>query len=121
MIKHSILGGLLAAALAVGAAQAAILDDPAIGVDEAMIGSPDASEEGIATGEVQFDEILEELVVDEPYDETIAWTTCFDCGVGEPGPDEVVITGAPAPVPLPAAGMLLLGGLGALGWMRRRR
>ena len=35
--------------------------------------------------------------------------------------DDIVANPSVAPVPLPAAGMLLLGGLGALGMMRRRR
>ncbi len=37
------------------------------------------------------------------------------------GGSESFVNGTPAPVPVPAAGLLLAGGLGAMGLMRRRR
>lgn len=118
MIAQTIRCGFVAAVLSTGAAHAAFLDDSVNGVMDGVEKGTEAGE-----GEGQFDAIVEELVV-EKFDDEIGFTiTCWDCeGTGE---GDFVITETPgddlAPVPLPAGGVLLLGGLAALGWTRRRR
>jgi len=63
------------------------------------------------------------------FDFTVAADTAGSVFFQDDGADNVgavldyvrITTDAPAPVPVPAAGLLLLGGLGGLGMMRKRR
>jgi hypothetical protein len=61
------------------------------------------------------------IVSDTPFTTAVFETERRGGFVGDMGMDDVYVSGSVAPIPLPAAGWMLLAGLGGLGVLRRRQ